>query len=364
LPARLRPPRRLRLSIVREDDCGSIFRSDENQKGKMNIVSRIPGAACESILDKIDLKQLRYFMAVADAGSFSRAAERLNVAQSHLSRQVMRIEAALGHRLFVRKPRHVELTDAGIVLRKETQFISIKLDSLSKQMNDARHGSIGSLCLGLTNAECFHALPAKIVQAVARQHPRLSLSFCVEPRASLIEAIIDRRIQACFAPTPSVASAEIRIDQLATEPLLLAVHKHHRLAGRDPIELSDVADEPLILCERNSGPETYDQIIGACERIGFSPRLLVHAPQPACALLLASAGVGATFVPASIRPLHGEELHFASLAGDVLQESLALISRADEHVAGVSLLRKHALAVATAGQFGQDHSARLVPERP
>src|SRR5262249_4868402 len=124
----------------------------------MNIVSRIQGADCAPILDKIDLKRLRCFMAVAEAGSFSRAAERLGMAQSHLSRQVMRLEAALGHRLLVRRPRHVELTDAGGILRQEANLISLKLDGLLERMNEARGGSVGSLCLGFTATECFHPL--------------------------------------------------------------------------------------------------------------------------------------------------------------------------------------------------------------
>src|SRR5258708_16583974 len=175
----------------------------------MNSISPIQGSDCGRILDKIDLKRLRCFMAVADAGSFSRAAERLGVAQSHLSRQVMRLEAALGHRLFVRRPRHVELTDSGVILRQEAKFISLKLDGLLERMNEARGGSVGSLCLGFTAAECFHPLPARVVENVARQEPRLSLSVCIEPRSSLIEAIVDRRIQACFARPPDVASSEI-----------------------------------------------------------------------------------------------------------------------------------------------------------
>src|SRR6516164_7920304 len=101
----------------------------------MNIFTSIQGADGGPILDKIDLKRLRCFMAVADAGSFSRAAERLGIAQSHLSRQVMRLEAALGHRLLVRRPRHVELTDAGQILCREAQFISLKLGSLPQRMN-------------------------------------------------------------------------------------------------------------------------------------------------------------------------------------------------------------------------------------
>src|SRR5260370_10952090 len=207
----------------------------------MNIISRIQGSDCEPILDKIDLKRLRCCMAVADAGSFSRAGERLGIAQSHLSRQVMRLEAALGHRLFVRRPRHVELTDAGAILRQEAELTSVKLDSLLEQMNEARGGSVGSICLGFTVAECFHPLPARVIENVARQEPQLSLRFCVEPRSSLIEAIVDRRIQACLARPPDVASSDIRIDHLATEPMLLAVRKDHRFAGRDEIDLSEAA---------------------------------------------------------------------------------------------------------------------------
>jgi DNA-binding transcriptional LysR family regulator len=167
----------------------------------------------------------------------------------------------------------------------------------------------------------------------------------VAPRANLIEAIVDRRVQACFVHPPSVSSPEIRIDTLLTEPILLAVHKGHRLAGRDDVELSEIADEPFVLCERSWAPEVYDGVMAVCQRAGFSPRVICHAPQEISALLLASAGVAATLVPASIRGLHAEDLHFASLAGNILETSLALITRADEHIAGVKLLRKRALAI-------------------
>jgi DNA-binding transcriptional LysR family regulator len=259
----------------------------------------------------------------------------------------------------------VELTDAGVILRQEARLISLKLDSLLERMNEARDGSVGSLCLGFTAAECFHPLPARIIENVARAEPHLSLRFCVEPRSSLIEAIVDRRIQACFARPPDVASAEIRIDQLVTEPILLAVHRGHRLAGRDEIELAEAAAEPFILCERNAAPELYDQIVAACENARFSPRVIWHVPQPACALLLASAGIAVTLVPASLRSVHADELHFASVAGDALNTSLALITRADEHIAGVRMLRKRALATAALEKPGRNHAVRRVAaDRP
>jgi DNA-binding transcriptional LysR family regulator len=310
----------------------------------MNIVPihRFDG---EPVLDKIDLKRLRYFLAIAEAGSFSRAAERLNVAQSHISRQIMSLERALGHRLFVRRARHVELTDAGRILLVETSFITQKLDSLPVRMSEASVGVTGSLCIGLTIVGSFYSIAARVIESLVRQKPQLSLNFSIAPRAQLIEAIVDRRVQACFAPAPALGSPEIRIDHLLTEPILLALHKTHRLAGREQVDLSEIADEPFVISERSWSPEVYDEIMLACQKAGFFPRVICHAPQDVSALLLASAGIAVTLVPASLRKVNSENLHFASIAGGVLNANLALITRADEHIAGVSLLRKRALAI-------------------
>jgi DNA-binding transcriptional LysR family regulator len=190
---------------------------------------------------------------------------------------------------------------------------------------------------------------------LARQKPKLSLNFFVAPRANLIEAIVDRRVHACFACPPAVDAPEVRIDHLATEPLLLAVNRGHRLAGRDRIDLTELASEPLVLCERHWSPEIYDAVMSSCQKAGFSPHVIYHAPQEVCALLLASAGIAATIVPASARRAHSDNLHFATLADGTLSISLALITRADEHVASVRLLRKRAVAIAastTAAQAG------------
>src|SRR5579872_1196584 len=319
----------------------------------MNIVSRVERFRTAPMLDRVDLKRLRYFNAVAEAGSFSRAAERLNMAQSHLSRQIMRLEAALGQRLFVRRARHVELTDAGQVLRQEAQVITSRLDRLPERMKEAAGGALGALSLAFTVLESFVPLTGSIISGMAREEPQLSLRLCVETRTHLIEAILDRRVHAGFARMPANPSAEVRVDELVREPIMLAVGRSHRLARREQIQLADLAKEPFVLCERNLAPEIYDDIIRACQNAGFSPNVIFHTPEPACALLLASAGVGVTMVPSSLRSCHNERLHFLSLAGDVLNTSLALITRADEHIASVKLLRKHALAIAAVEGAGR-----------
>jgi DNA-binding transcriptional LysR family regulator len=311
----------------------------------MNIIERIRRHQSDGgpILENIDLKGLRYFIATAEAGSITRAAERLDIAQSHLSRQIMRLEAALGHRLFVRRARHVELTDVGQVLQRESKAIFAKLDTIPERMNEARGGSVGSLCIGFTTAASFHPMTAKMIEEITRQEPRIVLKFCVESRPHLIDAILDRRIQACFVNPPPCIPFEICIDTLVTEPVLLAVHKNHRLASRDQIDIKEIATEHFVLCERSLNPELYDDTIIACQRAGFSPRVIFHAPDPVSALLLAAAGVGVTMVATSVRSVHAQDLHFIALAGNIINIRMALLTRSDEHLAGVKLLRKRAL---------------------
>lgn len=135
-------------------------------------------------MDKVDLKSLRYFIAVAEAGSFSRAAERMNVAQSHLSRQIMRLEAELGHRLFVRKARHVEITDVGKIFRQEADVITAKLDGVPERLNEAVNGASGSVCIGVTLATSFHSLTATIVEKVLRTDRTCHTDFASNPAQS------------------------------------------------------------------------------------------------------------------------------------------------------------------------------------
>ena len=269
-------------------------------------------------MDKVDLKSLRYFIAVAEAGSFSRAAERMNVAQSHLSRQIMRLEAELGHRLFVRKARHVEITDVGKIFRQEADVITAKLDGVPERLNEAVNGASGSVCIGVTLATSFHSLTATIVEKVLRTDPNLSYRFCVKPRTILIESIVDRTVQACFAHPPDDCPREFRIDHLISEPIILAVPKQHRLACRSEVKLIEIADESFVLCERSPNPEIYDNVMNMCRKVGFTPRIIYHTPDPVSALLLASSGVAVTLVTASLRSVHTEHLTFIRLADVML----------------------------------------------
>ena len=230
-------------------------------------------------------------------------------------------------------------------------------------MNRAVGGESGSLCIGFTVSGSFHSLTAKVIEAVARKEPQLALNFCVEPRRGLIEAIADRRVQACFVRPPAIASPELRIDHLINEPILLAVHKRHRLAGRPEVDLAEVAQDPFVLWERSPAPEIYDDMMTACQKAGFSPRVIYNAPHPVCALLLTASGVAVSLVPEALRSVHTDNVRFIPLAGGSLHTSLALVTRADEHLASVKLLRKHALAVAAPARAALVQAGGLVGQK-
>jgi DNA-binding transcriptional LysR family regulator len=310
----------------------------------------------EPLVDKVDLKRLRFFLAVAEAQSFSRAAERLRIAQSHVSRQIMSLEEALGHRLFVRRARHVELTDAGQVLLAETGHVMQRLNALPERMSAASAGAIGSLCIGIAAAGSFHSIVARTIESFARQRPKFVLKFSVASRSQLLESIVDRRVQACFARAPAPAWPEIRVEPLITQPMVIALPKSHRLAARDQVDLSEIAGDPFVMVERNWAPELYDDVIVACRMAGFEPQLVCHSPHELGALQLVSTGMAVTLVPAFVGGMNFENVHFASIADSALSASLEFITRNDEHSIGVRLLRKQALAIAGRSQTAYAHS--------
>ena len=312
-------------------------------------------------LERFDLKRLRYFIAVAEAGSFSRAAERLSVAQPHLSRQIMALESDLQHRLFVRRSRYVELTDAGRALFEAVRKLFAEINRIPQRLNEASTGLAGPLCIGFMECGSFSCLPAKIIESILRAAPGLSLSFCRMSRTRLIEAISERRIHAAFVRPPALVPPNIKIDHLQTERMLLAHNMPDLVPDCSEIgyaELAEMTTMPFILWQRDNAPEIYDGLMAACLKCGYSPRVLFHMPRSIHALLLAARGVGLAPVPEFMERMNIEGLHLVPFASDVLKTGLALLTRADEQAETVKILRRHTLVSANMrGGDGELHAA-------
>ena len=347
-----------------------LLRRRGNQEEEIRHSACRPPMSMSEVPERFDLKRLRYFIAVAEAGNFSRAAERLGVAQPQLSRQVLALETGLRHRLFIRRARHVELTDAGRTLLRATYNLFAEIDRIPQQLNEASSGFVGSLCIGFAEYGSFNCLPAKIIESLMRAAPRLALNFRQKSRSLLIEGILERRIQAAFVRPPARVPLNIRVDRLQTERMLLAHNMPEQIPDRSEIDYAELAEMttlPFILWQEENAPEIYDGLMAACLKCGYSPRVLFHMPQSIHALLLASQGLGLVPVAELMERLNVNGLHFVPFAPALLSTGLALITRADEQAESVKTLRRHALAAAELASKASGCGAmspRAVARRP
>lgn len=266
----------------------------------------------------IELRHLRYLLAVAEEGHMTRAAARLGIQQPPLSQQIKALEGMVGTPLFRRLPRGVEPTAAGLVLAEKARLILADVDRALDAARRTARGEEGRLALGFTSSAAFHALVAALVRSMREAAPNLSLSLEEASTLELIAALRDGRLDAAFVRAPVARPDGLVIAHVLDEEMLVALPDHHRLAApalrRRALELAALAEETFILYRRPSGPGLYDSIIAACQQAGFSPRVGQEAPRLASTLSLVAAGLGLSIVPASMARLETNGIVYRRLA--------------------------------------------------
>ncbi len=246
----------------------------------------------------MELRQLAYFVAVAEEAHFTRAAERLQIAQPAVSQQIRRLEAELGERVFLRDRRSVSLTPAGEALLPHARAALASVLQ-GRQSVAAQRGLLsGPLAIGLV-----HPLPGRaIVRAIgefARAHPAVTLSLREEETDALLAAVGEGALHCAFIglgpgtePPPEL---EARV--VAREPAVLAVHPGHPLAQRETVRVGALRDEPFVTLTHAS--RLRHALEAICARAGFAPRIAAETSDLAVMLMLAAEGVGVAFVPRS-----------------------------------------------------------------
>ncbi|HTT80781.1 MAG TPA: LysR family transcriptional regulator [Stellaceae bacterium] len=303
----------------------------------------------------MELRHLRYFVAVAEEGHVTRAAERLGIQQPPLSQQIRALEAELQVQLFRRKPRGVELTHAGEALLAEAQPILRRVEHAVGAAQRAARGEAGRLALGFTSSASFHPLVPQLIRHYREAFPLVALTLEESGTGELVAALLAERIDAAFVRSPIGAAAGIAVDTLLEEPMIGVLPAGHALAAAtEPLPLAALAGETFILYRRPLGPGLYDAIIAACQRAGFSPTIGQEAPRMLATLSLVAAGLGITLVPESMRrlavtgviyqPLHRQAGLLASLSlasrrsdtGPALRRFIALVrlARSDSPLRG------------------------------
>jgi DNA-binding transcriptional LysR family regulator len=288
----------------------------------------------------MELRHLRYFIAVAEEAHVTRAAERLGMQQPPLSQQIRALEREFDVQLFRRKPRGVELTDAGRALLVHARAVLAQIDHAFATTRRTARGEQGQISIGFTSSAPFHPFVPRVIRAFREAFPMVSLNLEESGTTDLIEHLRNEKIDAAFIRTAVANREGLLLNPLLQEPMVLALPYGHALAGRananDALPLKALAAETFIVYRRPSGPGLYDAILAACHAAGFSPSVGQEAPRIVSTLNLVAAGLGISLVPESLQRMHLDGVVFRPISGAARPTApLILASRRGEASAAV-----------------------------
>jgi DNA-binding transcriptional LysR family regulator len=251
----------------------------------------------------MELRHLRYFVAVAEELHFTRAALRLNIAQPPLSQQIRALELSLNARLFERTNRRVELTEAGRALLVEARATLDQAERAANIVGQAQRGEIGELQIGFAPSAPLIAPFTATILAFRKAAPGVRLVLNEQVTTEQIDALLERRLHVGFIRSPSAPDLPdaVAAIELYREPLAVFMRADHPLARSRAVPLKALAGEPFVFFPRLHGTSLYDQVLALCRKAGFVPRIDQEARGNATILGLVAVGLGVSILPASLR---------------------------------------------------------------
>lgn len=264
----------------------------------------------------MELRHLRYFIAVAEERHITRAAQRLNMQQPPLSQQIRALESELGVALFIRGARGVELTVAGQTLLQEAYAVLNAVGGAVTRTRQAAGGMLGKLSLGFTTSTALHPIVPAIIQGFRQAYPQVELDLHENAAADLTEAVMRRDIHVALLRVPVARPPGVEFLELLHEELLAVLPLGHRLLehGRTAgLELAALAQERFILVRRPGAPGIYQNLILACRAAGFEPQVVAEVEHMLTNINLVAAGAGISVVPASMREINLRQVGYCRL---------------------------------------------------
>jgi DNA-binding transcriptional LysR family regulator len=252
----------------------------------------------------MELRHLRYFIAVAEERHITRAALRLGMQQPPLSQQMKSLESELGVALLTRGARGVELTVAGQAFLEDAYAILDSVSRASARTQRTARGQVGKLSIGFTTSAALHPLVPKVIRAFRRAYALVELDLRENAAADLTEAIIRRDIQVAVLRAPVAQPLELAFLELLHEELLVVLPVGHPLLNHETVDLRGLAQERFILVRRPGAPGIYENVIQACRATGFEPHIAAEVPHMLTNINLVAAGEGISMVPASMREVN------------------------------------------------------------
>lgn len=280
-------------------------------------------------MDKdIELRHLRYFVAVAEELHFGRAALRLHLAQPPLSQQIRKLEEILGYPLFLRTSRAVKLTSAGEVFLERSRRT---LRNVQEDMEEARsvgRGEEGFLRVGFIGSAMLTALPAMLGR-YRRLYPKVNLQLHESYTSSVVQQLLKGELDAGFLRDSGPTSG-LEIEPLFSEPFIAVLPKKHSLAKRKTISAKELRDEPFVFFSPSAGSLAYAKPVSLCEQYGFRPHVVQEAPQWLTIMRLIGAGLGVTIAPACVKQIAAPNVVCLNLRSAAVQSDIELAYRTGE----------------------------------
>ncbi|MEM7759391.1 MAG: LysR family transcriptional regulator [Cyanobacteria bacterium P01_A01_bin.40] len=261
----------------------------------------------------MELRHLRYFVAVAEELHFGRAAKRLCMTQQPLSRQIKDLEDELGVNLFYRTKRTVRLTEVGQIFLEETRKTLKQADYAVDLVKQASQGKIGRIAIGFTGSTLNIVLPTAVRQ-FKKLYPQVELILKRLQTLEQVEALLSKQIDVGLLHPP-IDENNLILETIYQEPLVIALPDTHPLAKDSSTAISSkqLADESFILFPRHIGSILYDQIINFCQQAGFSPNVVQEAFPQQTILGLVAAGIGISLMHSSVQSLGRSGVVFKNL---------------------------------------------------
>lgn len=276
----------------------------------------------------LSIKQLQYFLAVAEELHFGRAAERLDIAQPPLSRQIKQLETELEAVLFNRGRSAITLTQAGMRLLDRSRSILNQLEDTQLEVRRLGQGAEGRLRIGFVGSATYGILP-NIIKSFRANYPEVNLSLIPMNNAGLHRALVSREIDIAFA-RPALQDREFVTRPLFEEPLIAAVPDTHPISSTDTLDLASLSRPNLILYPEFPRPSYADVVLGLCKQIGVDTSRRVWTMDLQTALSLVAIGEGICIVPKSVGTSQRNGLRFHPIDPPLGQTSLSVNYRLDE----------------------------------
>jgi len=274
----------------------------------------------------MELRHLRYFLAVAEEGNFTRAAAKLGIGQPPLSQQIRDLENEIGVALFHRVLHGAELTAAGTAFLGEAKASLAAAEKAKLVAQGTARGETGRLALGFTASSAFNPTVSGTIRKFRARWPDVRLTLTEMNSHLLMEKLVRGEVDAAFIRPGLENSKDVRMKRLADEPMLIALPSHHPLAVHPKLPISALANEAFVLFPRIVGLSLYDDVVEACRNAGFEMIVAQEAPQMPSVVNLVAADLGVSIVPTAIAQIKLAGVTYRPIEGEPLLARLGLVS--------------------------------------